>query len=97
MGEKMEGGENDVSLFPSKNNQIWKIPRAIRLGTFHWPPNWGLLLPPSFSFSLKVRIWINYLSPFRHDICLNICKTILITFMGRRKMIIPSRWWKEGK
>jgi hypothetical protein len=28
------------------------------IGTFHWPPSWGLPSPPSFSFFLKVQIWI---------------------------------------
>jgi hypothetical protein len=45
----VEGGENDVSPFPSpsKNNQTWSIPKATKLGTFHWSlskmlPHWPL-------------------------------------------------------
>jgi hypothetical protein len=56
MGYKVKGGDNDVFLFPFKGNQAWNIPKATKLGPFHWPPSWGLPSPPSFSFSLKTRI-----------------------------------------
>jgi hypothetical protein len=52
----VEGGENDASPFPSKGNQTWNIPRATKLGTFHWPPSWSFLSFPSFPFSLKTQI-----------------------------------------
>jgi len=40
----------------SKGHQTWNLPRAIKLGTFHWPQSWGLPSPPSFPYSLKTQI-----------------------------------------
>ncbi len=56
------GGEKDVSPSPSKNNQAWNIPRAIKFGTFNWPPSkmyphW----PPSIGFiSRATKHWIHF-------------------------------------
>jgi hypothetical protein len=40
---------------------------TIKLGTFRWPPSYGLPLPFSFLFFLKARIWIICLSLFGCD------------------------------
>ncbi len=50
----MEGGEKDVSPSPSKGIQIWNIPMATKLGTFHWPLSKMLLhWPPHIGFLPK--------------------------------------------
>jgi len=73
----------------SKGYQVWNLLVATKLGTLHWPPSWGLPLPPSLylslSFSLKAWIWIICLSFFGHDFQFEFLKTCSYNFPWEEK------------
>jgi hypothetical protein len=69
----------------SKGHQTWNIPRATKLGTFHWSSGWDLLLLPSFPFSLKAQIWIICFLLFECDFQIEFLKTCSYNFPWEEK------------